>query len=516
MTQWLILFALIGIAASFASTLAIWAWGRFAHRAQGVPSFALPVKEDQTELDRRIAPLTSARPGESGLALLRSNTDAFAARALAARRAGRSLDLMYYIWNDDITGRLLLAELLAAARRGVRIRLLLDDIGVSAHDDMLLALNDQPGIEVRLFNPTRVRKGDLRRGIEMAFRFASVNRRMHNKAWIADSRLAIVGGRNIGDAYFDAAESTNFCDLDLIAFGAVAQETVTMFDSYWNSGIALPVRAISEDSLPEAASRERLAKFMTPGNSDEARPYVMHLRTHSVAIIPGTSELHWTGKARLLADPPEKALGKKGQNWVMHSLFPVLVAAKQRITITSPYFVPGETGTSQLTAIASRGVTLDILTNSLAATDVAAVHGGYARWRRPLLKAGIGIYELRPTTKRRMSFRGSNSASLHTKAVTADGLSGFIGSLNFDPRSVSLNTEMGVLFDQPDLVSRMDRIFQDEISADSSWCLRLDAKDRLQWYDESNLPVKGKEPMAGPWRRGLAWLVGRLPLDSQL
>src|SRR5690554_1010415 len=196
-----------------ASFLAVLSYGYFARRSLGAPSHALETELSATELDRAIAPMLERHDGQSGLALISGNLDAFAVRALSARAAGRSLDLMYYYWKGDLTGRLLMKEVLGAADRGVRVRLLIDDINTRGLDRAYRALDTHPNIAVRLFNPSRARHGGLRRGIEMVLRFFSVTRRMHNKAWIVDGRLAIVGGRNIGDAYFGAAETSNFRDI---------------------------------------------------------------------------------------------------------------------------------------------------------------------------------------------------------------------------------------------------------------------------------------------------------------
>ena len=255
-----------------ASLLTLYSYGRFAERAQGEPSTALAVSDNGTPLDTLAVPLATERPGQSGLMLLDGNLDAFAIRALTARRAGRSLDLQYYIWKDDLTGRLLVGEIVKAADRGVRVRLLLDDINAYGHDRTYLALESHPNITVRLFNPSRAREGAIRRAIEMLLRAVSATRRMHNKAWIADGRLAVVGGRNIGDAYFDAAPAANFRDLDLLLLGPAVRQTEAIFDDYWNSRAVIPIAALGNprgDDLPEL--RRELAGLQA---KEEVRPYL--------------------------------------------------------------------------------------------------------------------------------------------------------------------------------------------------------------------------------------------------
>ena len=514
---WFKIVAGILVAIACASTLAAYAYGRFAEGAKGETSHAFVREADATTLDRVATRLMTNHDGETGLTILTSNLDAFAARALAAQTAERSLDLMYYIWNHDLTGQLLVDRLIAAADRGVRIRLLLDDIGVETSDTVFLALDSHPNIELRLFNPTRARQPGLRRGIEMVLRAFSVTRRMHNKAWIADGRLAIVGGRNIGDEYFDAAERSNFHDLDLLAFGDVVDQTETMFDAYWNSGLALPIAKLAETSKNHLSRLRDDLELLRKSN--EAAPYLQRVRERVELISPTQADVLWTPQARLVADPPEKAAGKRSENWLMQQVLPSMVAARERVQITSPYFIPGDGGVAALTELTQKGVVVDILTNSLAATDVAAVHGGYAPYRADLLKGGVKLYELRPTAgSGDFSLRGSSSASLHTKAFTIDGKLGFIGSLNFDPRSMSLNTEMGILFEAPQLVAQMNTIFAKEISPAMSYALSLDAKDRLRWHtQEDGQPVTyDHDPGAGWTRRLVAWVVGLLPLESQL
>lgn len=477
--RWIVIGGIVALAFVGASMLATYGYGRFAERARGEPSYALDRGGSQTPLDERIASLTAGKGAGNGLVMLSSNLDAFAARALSARAAHRSLDLMYYIWNDDLTGQLLMRETIAAAERGVRVRLLLDDIGVSGFDKAFLALASHPNIELRLFNPTRARENVLRRGLEMALRAFSVTRRMHNKAWIVDGRVAIVGGRNIGDEYFDAAEASNFRDLDLLAVGPVVRQTEHVFDDYWNSGLALPIAALTSRTAPAAA--ELQSRLQEPASSEGARPYIDRLREHvSLDALLGPGAIHWSEKVELVSDPPEKALGERGKNWLMEKLLPVMTSATNDLEITSPYFIPGEEGVRQLTELAQAGVSVSILTNSLSATDVAAVHGGYAPYREPLLAGGAQLFELkREGADADLSLRGSSQASLHTKAFTVDDRIGFIGSLNLDPRSVSLNTEMGVLFEVPKLVETMRVLFRDQTSPGYSYKVLLDANGSL-------------------------------------
>ncbi len=511
----LVLIVLVAAAGfSLASLLALYSYGRFAESVQGEPSAALPVSTTATALDRLVAPLLAGRPDQTGLTLLWGNLDAFAVRALSARRAERSLDLQYYMWKNDLTGRLLAKEVLEAADRGVRVRVLLDDINARAYDRATLALDAHPNIAIRLFNPSRNRDGALRRGLELLLRAVSATRRMHNKSWIADGRLAIVGGRNIGDAYFDADPSANFHDLDVLALGAAVRQAEAIFDDFWNSKAAIPITALRDKrdvDLPTL--RKRLAGVMT---DTHARPYLRHVAEEATVqdILAGKGNIYWTGRAQIVSDPPEKVIGTGEDRWLINIVAPTVTAAAAELKIISPYFIPGDAGAAALLGMVKRGVDVAVLTNSLAATDVTAVHGAYARYRKPLVEGGVGLYELKPYDERsRVSLFGSSGASLHTKAFTADGRHGFIGSMNFDPRSVSLNAEMGVFFEDAGLAAEVRRIFTDEISTTKSYRLLIEG-DRIAWQDAGR--VLYNEPEAGALRRFAAWAIGLLPIESQL
>ncbi len=491
----------------------------FLRRVHKVDSHILKIAAADTELDRYGARLCHEREAASGLVLISSNLDAFAARLLAARSAGRSLDLMYYMWNADLTGMLIMREVVAAADRGVRVRILLDDLGVSMSDKIFYAIDCHPNIELRLFNPTKARENILRRGLEMAFRFRSVNRRMHNKAWIADGRIALVGGRNIGDPYFDAGEDANFRDFDLVMVGQAVAKTERLFDDYWNSSVAVPVRPL----LSRRPNKLRkLRRNMDRLDFEQrARPYLDRVRDQtSLKDAIAEDGYIWVDRLDVLADPPEKARGKMrgGQNILMETLLPVITGTADFIHITSPYFIPGKRGVEALTKLTRKGVKVSVLTNSLAATDVAAVHAGYSRYRPALLKGGVALYELKSIADMgSFSLRGSKQASLHTKAFARDGKYGFIGSLNLDPRSVSLNTEMGVLFESSHLVEQMDAIFAKETETDLSYPVRLE-KGAVRWLKvvDGKHSLLRDEPDAGIARSATAWLIKWLPLESQL
>jgi len=451
------------------------------------------------------------RPGLSGLRLIPDNCEAFAARVLAARSAVHSLDLMYYLWHDDRTGRLMLDEVTKAADRGVRVRLLLDDINTRASENAYLALDSHENIELRLFNPTSARNGSVLRWLELAARLFALTRRMHNKAWIMDGKLAIVGGRNIGDAYFDAAD-TNFRDLDVLLIGPAVDETSAIFERFWAAAATSPVRALN----PGASPVSRSDPTADAGLDDEL---LMEIGKYSsIGEFIAADGLHWVKDVRVISDPPEKATGEKRRNWLMRELLPLIRSARRSLAIVSPYFIPGRNGTRILAKLVSGGVDVVILTNSLAATDVASAHGAYANYRKALLRAGVRLFELQPFHgKPNISVFGSKGASLHTKAFVVDGRAGFVGSFNFDPRSVSLNAEMGVLFEDERLAAELARIISAERSPRTSYRLSLSGP-RLTWEARANGRTRRlhREPEAGFARRLLAGIVRYLPIESQL
>lgn len=500
------------------SWLSLYAYGRFADSAMGEPSHSIAPGGATTMIDAAVAPLVAAHADRSGLVLVSDNADAFAIRALSARHAGRTLDVQYYLWHDDLTGRLLAGELLAAADRGVRVRVLLDDINAHGSDDAMRAMVKHPNIDIRLFNPSRNRGGTIGRAVEMLFRGLSLNRRMHNKAWIVDGQLAVVGGRNIGDEYFDAAHATNFLDADVLVLGRAVGEAAGIFDAFWNSRAVLPIDALRERTPLTLEGLRESSRALRA--SADAEPYLSHVaRSATVgAYLDGSKRPHWTSSARIVSDPPEKALGQGDEsNWLIEDILAVGRTATQNLSIISPYFVPGADGTQQLIDAAQQGRQVTVLTNSLASNDVAAVHSGYSRYREALLRGGVRLYELMPFGDTETSLFGSSGASLHTKAFIVDGQRGFVGSFNFDPRSVRLNTEMGLLFDNADVAKEVMALFTLHTGPDHSYRVQL-TDDRLVWEDRRSKPPKqlDVDPETSWWQRASVRVLGWLPIENQL
>ena len=490
---------------------------RLMPAAVGAPSTTLPLADAQTAIDREVLPLVEHHAGATGVVLLPEGLDAFAARVMATRQAGRSLDVMYYIWHDDITGRLLARELWQAAERGVRVRLLLDDLNAVDKDVKWLALDSHRNIEIRLYNPFRNRSG-LRRVLELLQRVLSMNHRMHNKAWIADGRAAIVGGRNIGVEYFDASEQANFRDLDALVFGPATADASAVFDGFWNSEAVVPVAALRRK--PQARIDEFLGEAARELDSAPARSYMQRVaqRRSLHDYASGQLRPHWTHAARIVSDPPVKREREAHTDWLVDLIAAQLRATQRQALVISPYFVPGQGLTDEMVQAARAGKQVGVITNSLAANDVIAVHGGYARYRVPLLEGGVQLHELRarPTGTSASAF-GSSGASLHTKAYVIDGRHGFIGSFNLDPRSAFLNTEMGLMFDDAGIAAELAGQYALLSRPESSYWLYLE-DGALRWLDRTQQPPRiwTHEPEASRGRRLAATAIGQLPLESQL
>ncbi|TYT24967.1 phospholipase D family protein [Luteimonas viscosa] len=487
--------------------------------ATGDKGHALPIVPGQTSLDRELEPLLARNPGRTGTIMLPDGLDAFAARAISARQAGRSLDLQYYIWHDDLTGHLLMYEAWKAAERGVRVRMLLDDINTSGKDAALLALDAHENIEIRVYNPFRNRDG-VARVLEMVQRMFSVTYRMHNKAWIADGRAAVVGGRNIGLEYFGAHEETNFRDLDVLLFGPAVEQASAIFDDFWNSEAVVPIAQLNRKSRRTLESV--LASIKEEAGSELARRYLDQVDLSPSVRMYFAQELtpYWTEHIRVLSDPPLKWKTETRVDGLVVELIGLLRQTEHKALLVSPYFVPGDEGVAALaTLVRQRGAHVGVITNSLAANDVLAVHGGYANYREALLKTGVKLYEMRPqATDSDASLFGSSGASLHTKAFVVDDRHGFIGSFNIDPRSIELNTEMGVLFDDPGLAVALREEYLRLAGPNHSYWVYLDGEGRTRWLDRAAKQpvVLEHEPETSLWERGLARVVGWLPVESQL
>jgi putative cardiolipin synthase len=481
---------------------------------------------DDTRLGRDLHAVVAAHPGQSGFFLLGNGLDAFVARAVMANVAERSIDAQYYLLHNDKLGALFIDQLLKAADRGVRVRLLVDDMDLSGRDMGAAALDSHPNMGVRIFNPFSRNVGRMS---QFVTRLGSVTRRMHNKSFTVDNQIAILGGRNIGNEYFEADPDLAFADLDVLVIGQEVRDVSYAFDLYWNSELAYPALVLK--GKPPTAEvfnrkRQKLNQFVSEQSDSE---YLAALRNSNLAdkMRKNSVQFSW-GQADVIYDLPEKILQDfdKTEYHLAPQLKPYFAGVQNELIIFSPYFVPGKEGTAFLAQLSRRGVKVRILTNSLASTDVGIVHAGYAKHRKKLLSAGIELYEMnkRPTREQREKRRsphGSSKASLHAKSFVFDRQMVFIGSLNLDPRATLHNTEIGVVMESAEIGSGMGEWFDDnivKIAFKLELHKGLDNVERIVWhgFDDGQPVTFNADPYTGFWRRLGIGFMGLLPIESQL
>lgn len=482
-----------------------------------IASTALP-RDDTTRISRTMASQAAGKAGLSGVHVLLDGRDAFAARMMLADAAERSLDVQYYIWRNDTTGLLMLRALRAAADRGVRVRLLLDDNNTAGLDGTLAVLDAHPNIQVRLFNPYARRQ---LRMLGLLTDFKRLNQRMHNKSFTADGQATVVGGRNVGDEYFEATGQVLFADLDVLAVGAVVTAVATDFDRYWNSRSAYPADRLLTPVQPGMAA-ELGARLDRVAAAAPAQAYLDAMRrsTFVSELTQKTLPLEWV-PVELVSDDPDKVLGGAPEAGLAYQLPGKFGEPACQVDLVSPYFVPGANWVARFGLLASNGIKVRILTNSLEATDVTAVHAGYARWRRQLVASGVTLLELKRTwpagteQKRGAGPGGSSGSSLHAKTFAVDQSRMFVGSFNFDPRSADLNTEMGFVIDSPAMAQRMSGVLDKQILA-RAYEVRLSPQGKLRWVERSESGVQtwhDTEPGASLWQRGVVEVMSLLPID---
>jgi putative cardiolipin synthase len=518
-----------------------------------------------------------SRPkGLSGIAPLEDGPESFAARVALARFSRQSLDMQYYIWDGDLSGTYLLSEVLDAADRGVRVRLLLDDhpsgglvegvlqqlasaaraFGAELEDGLAkvtpeamrshhrmralmdevnsggrdlvgAALDTHPNIEVRMFNPNKSR-GGFARVVHLVADFGRLNRRMHNKIFAADNQLAIVGGRNIGDKYYGLHPEHNWRDLDVLVRGPVVREISSSFDDYWNSEWAVPVEAFTWKTRSDrrfADLRHELDAFFAAEKDDRLRE--LDSDATVAARLHEASSRMVQAPARVIADRPAK-FERSGEAVVADTLAALADESGEEILVESAYFVPEKRTFARMEQRVADGVTVCTLTNSLAATNHLTVHAGYIRHRKDLLRTGVQMYELKPAEgeARRFGFLVLGSrAGIHTKAVVFDRERVFVGTFNLDPRSAELNTEIGILVDSPVVSRQVAEFIREGMHPDLSWHVQLGRPghvhkgDRqLCWCsgDPAQPDVVTREPDTDFLTRLLLRFVSWLPIQKQL
>ena len=491
---------------------------------QQEPSYAF---DKANTMDTRLAAVVMQReqagkgvPDETGIHLLDLGHDAFVARAVLAQKADKTLDVQYYLYHHDLSGKILLAQLLDAADRGVRVRLLVDDMDLAKADIAGVMIDDHPNFEVRVWNPF-IRGSN--RTAQFITRFGSVTRRMHNKTFTADNQIAIVGGRNIGNEYFGADPDVSFRDLDAILIGDVVEQVSGSFDQYWNHKLAYPITTLHPEKLDKQTTQNKRLEFDAYIKSQQQSVYADILANSDLAAKLHSDEIDYQwGHAEIFADSPDKTEADRDRTdlHLITKLAPKLLSAEKELLIVSPYFVPGKQGTKTLTDLVNKGVVVKILTNSLASNDVEVVHAGYSRYRKDLLEAGVQLYEMNSVLKdingAGKATLGSSKSSLHAKYFVIDRNKSFVGSLNLDPRSVTENTEIGVMVYNKVISRDIAEYFDAHIM---NIAYKLELKDgNIIWQQKTDagIMILDTEPNTTFWQRLKVSFMSYLPGESQL
>ena len=469
-----------------------------------------------TPLGRLVAQ-SSPHARLSGFRLLVSGEDALGTLMTLADQARHTLDLQYYLIHNDDSTRAILERVRAAADRGVRVRFLLDDIHTAGEDINLLHFDAHPNIEVRLFNPfPGGRFSMVTRVVSSLTDVSRINHRMHSKMFVADNALAVTGGRNLGDPYFVRSPTSNFLDLDVIAAGPVVQQLSASFDAFWNDRLAYPVTALAR---PQPAGQgDRPPGLAAP--TDEVPPPRGFLLAQD--IERGRLDLVWA-PAVVLSDQPSKIASEgdpSRDESIAEDVYTLMRSAQKELIVISPYYVPGERGMALMTELRERGVRVRVLTNSLAATDAPIVHIGYARYRKDLVRQGVELHELQPrigVERSRLGAFGSSRASLHAKAVIVDRRTVLVGSMNMDPRSEKLNTEIGMVLRSPRLAGQLVKLY-DDVTLHSSYRIDVTEGNDVRWLKEApeDRELHTSEPEASAWLRLVLFLLTPLAAEEML
>ena len=481
----------------------------------------------ETTLGQSYQRLSQVHTGKSGYYLLDDGLDAFVARAVLASIAERSIDTQYYLIHNDEVGSLFIDQLYQAADRGVRVRLLVDDIDQGGRDFGAAVLDTHANIEVRIFNPFGRNVG---RGIQFITGFGKQTRRAHNKSFTVDNTITILGGRNIGNEYFARDQELAFLDMDVMSIGPVASHVSASFDLYWNHELSYPISALVEEiPTAEETTRRRLEFDLYVAEQLES-DYIQHLKNSNLAkeLREQSGKFSW-GVGEVVVDHPNKL--NDDTDDTKHHLFadfaPYLEAVETELIILSPYFVPGKGGVTFLQSLRDKGVRIRILTNALSSTDVSVVHAGYARYRKLLLKMGVELYELNKelTKEERKAMKasgiGESKASLHAKAFVLDRKLVFIGSLNLDARSIIQNTEIGVVFESKEIADIIADNFDSKID-NLAFRLRLqdngNGGEKITWHGlvDGEQQVLEVEPYTSFWKRLGVGFMGWFPIESQI
>lgn len=498
------------------------------HKIESIPETALQVDTAQTTLAQIIQPLQEQHPDLTGYLVLFEPLEALATRLSLIDKAEKRLDLQYYIWDNDKVGSLALHALIRAADRGVKIRLLIDDNNAKSTEGIFLALAQHPNIEVKLFNPYRFRKY---RALDMILDLKRINRRMHNKSFIADHQVALIGGRNMTNQYYNVSDNYQFSDVDVMLVGTAVKDISHSFDEYWSHEYAYKVQEVVKQSAHHL-SYESLKRQLDEHYERVTVQNYLDLTSNSQAIDSLMSrdiQLDWV-KAEVVKDSPDKIKSKaKKKEHLNFQLIQHLEQPEKNVDLISAYFVPEKKGAKMLTDLAKDGVKVRVLTNSFKANDVAVVHAFYGKYRQNLLEHGVQLYEFLPALnkndldkntedlakKAKVSIKGLSRSSLHAKLMALDEKQVFIGSFNFDPRSAYLNTEIGVLLNSPPLAQAVHTTMDENLSK-YAYKLVLDANKKITWQRQTpqGPVIYTKEPRMKWWQRAGIKMLSWLPIEG--
>lgn len=492
------------------------------------PQYAYDINTDQTTLSKIVSPLKIQNPELTGYHILYDPLEAIAARLQLIDKAEKTLDLQYYIWDNDTIGSLALYKIIQAADRGVKVRLLMDDNNAKSMEAIYLALDQHQNIDVKLFNPYHFRR---LRPVEMIIDLKRINRRMHNKTFTADNQITLIGGRNMSNQYYNVSENYQFSDVDVMLVGHAVDDITHSFDEYWNHSYAYPVRNIvnhAQYTLRYEGLKQQLTEHY---QAVSVQDYLdLSNRTHDFDNwLNNNIQLDWV-KAQVIKDSPDKIKSKaKKEQHLNFQLVQRLKKPESSVDIISAYFVPEKKGEHHLSQMAQQGVKVRVLTNSFKANDVALVHAFYAKYREDLLKNGVQLYEFLPaipeefqnknnkeiSKQLKVSLKGLSRSSLHAKMMALDDKQVFIGSFNFDPRSSNLNTEIGVILDSQPLANTVHRTMDQNLRK-YAYKLVLDSKNNINWKYDTPDGVKTltKEPKMKWWQKAGIKVISWLPIEG--
>lgn len=512
------------------SLLTLSACSTLPERQAVVATYANQYQTSDSYLAHLFQPLKQSHPNQTGYHVLFEPTKALATRLQLIERAQDTLDIQYYIWDNDKVGALALEAILRAADRGVKVRLLVDDNNSKGLEPAFRTLTQHPNIQVRVFNPYRFRN---LRPLDMVLDLDRITRRMHNKTFIVDQQVALIGGRNMSNQYFNAGESYQFSDMDVLLVGQATDDIMASFDEYWNHDYAYPIADLNRNRA-DRLSMQSLRKQLEKNWFDNTVEDYLGILTSSISFDEWFNEnlpLEWVN-AQVIKDSADKI--KKDASKEQHLNFQMstlLDRPKSHVDLVSAYFVPDEQSRQIIKDFAEQGVQIRVLTNSYKANDVPFVHAFYSKYREPLLAEGVQLYEFLPTlpytisrSERKKLFAnqkqakdGFNRSSLHAKFMALDNSQVFVGSFNFDPRSAYLNTEIGVILDSPTLAKEIHNNLDQNIMS-YAYKVQLDEHGQLEWKKktENKTLTYKQEPQMSWWERWGLKLISFLPIEGQM